>query len=409
MGPLNGIRILDLTSVVMGPFATTILGDLGADVIKLESPDGDIVRQVGPSRSGAMGGLFLHANRSKRSIVVDLKSSAGLDVALKLAASVDVLFYNIRPKAMARLGLSYEAVRAFNADIVYVGAFGYGQTGPYSDDPAYDDLIQGLAAIPSLMLGAGAREPRYVPVNIADRLVGLYAGNAILAAMLHRNATGEGQKIDIPMFETMASVVLGDHLGGRTFIPPLDGGGYGRLLSTTRAPYRTADGYLCVLLYTDRHRLDFAKLLEAFGEPDADRLVGMIRAGSAVEQINAEMTRIFPTRSTREWLDRLAGLDIPHKPLNSIDTLIDDPHLEAVGFFRREEHPSEGAVLSMDIPSSWSRSVPGALRPAPRLGEHTREILREVDFDDQFIDDLLRHGVVAESPAAVEERRTTTA
>jgi crotonobetainyl-CoA:carnitine CoA-transferase CaiB-like acyl-CoA transferase len=409
MGPLNGIRILDLTSVVMGPFATTILGDLGADVIKLESPDGDIVRQIGPSRSGAMGGLFLHANRSKRSIVVDLKSAAGLDVALRLAASVDVLFYNIRPKAMARLGLSYEAVRARKADIVYVGAFGYGQGGPYRDDPAYDDLVQGLAAIPSLMLGAGAREPRYVPVNIADRMVGLYASNAILAAMLHRNATGEGQKIDIPMFETMASVVLGDHLGGRTFVPPLDGGGYGRLLSTTRAPYKTADGYLCVLLYTDRHRLDFARLLEGFGEPDADRLVGIIRAGTAVEQINAEMGRIFPTRSTREWLDRLSGFDIPHKPLHSIDTLIDDPHLEAVGFFKREEHPSEGAVLSMDVPSDWSRSSPGPLRPAPHLGEHTREILREVAFDDAVIDDLLEQGVIGESGAAVEERRTTTA
>jgi crotonobetainyl-CoA:carnitine CoA-transferase CaiB-like acyl-CoA transferase len=409
MGPLNGIRILDLTTVVMGPFATTVLGDLGADIIKLESLDGDVVRQIGPSRSGAMGGLFLHANRSKRSIVVDLKSRAGLDVAFRLAASADVLFYNIRPKAMARLGLSYEAVRERKSDIVYVGAFGYGQAGPYSDDPAYDDLIQGLTAIPSLMLGAGAREPRYVPVNIADRMVGLYASNAILAAILHRNATGEGQKIDIPMFETMASVVLGDHLGGRSFVPPLDGGGYGRLLSTTRAPYKTADGYLCVLLYTDRHRLDFARLLEGFGEPETERLVGMIRAGAAVELINADMARIFPTRTTREWLDRLDGFDIPHKPLHNIDTLIDDPHLQAVGFFRREDHPSEGEILSMDVPSNWSRSGPGPLRPAPQLGEHTREILREIACEEELIEDLLRQGVVAESAAPADERKTTTA
>lgn len=399
MGPLQGIRILDLTTVVMGPFATAVLGDLGADIIKVESLQGDVVRGIGPSPSGGMGGLFVHANRSKRSIAVDLKQPAGLEIALRLAATADVLFYNIRPKAMHRLGLSYEAVRAVRHDIVYAGAFGYGRDGPYGGDPAYDDLIQGISAIPSLIVGASGGEPRYVPVNIADRMVGLYAGNAILAALLSRNATGNGQQIDIPMFETMASVVLGDHLGGRTFVPPLDGGGYGRLLSSTRAPFRTADGYLCVLLYTARHRQDFARLLGNVDDPRAQRAAATIRSGATAEAINSEMRCVLPLRPTAEWRERLTRFDIPHTPLHTIDSLIDDPHLQAVGFFRREMHPSEGDILSMKVPSQWSGTAPEMTRHAPQLGEHTREILREIDYDDSSVDGLIGAGIVVEPGA----------
>jgi len=394
MGPLKGIRILDLTSVVMGPFTTTILGDLGADIIKLESLGGDIVRGIGPSRNGSMGGLFLHANRSKRSIAVDLKSPEGLEVALKLAASVDVVFYNVRPKAMARLGLSYEAVRERKQDIVYVGAYGFGQDGPYGDDPAYDDLIQGLVAIPSLVMGAGGGEPRYIPVNIADRLVGLYAGNAILAGLLHRNATGEGQKIDIPMFETMATVVLGDHLGGRSFVPPLDRGGYRRLLSNTRAPFRTADGHLCMLLYTEKHRRDFAGLLDTLGDSSAAELAETIRRGSPIEVVNEGMARVLPIMSTQKWLDLMLHSDIPHTTMHTIDTLVDDPHLQAVDFFVEEEHPSEGTITTMKVPSDWSGSKPEPMRPAPLLGEHSREVLQEAEYDAAAIEDLVRRGIV---------------
>lgn len=402
MGPLKNIRVLDLTSVLMGPFATTILGDLGADIIKLESIQGDVMRKVGPSRSGEMGGLFLHANRSKRSIAVDLKTKDGLEVALKLAETVDVVFYNIRPKAMARLGLSYEDIKARKPDILYVGAFGYGQDGRYSDDPAYDDLVQGLTAIPTLIQNSTGGEPRYVPVNIADRLVGLYAGNAILAGLLHRNATGKGQKIDVPMFETMASVVLGDHLGGRTFVPPMDRGGYGRLLSSSRAPFKTSDSYLCLLLYTSKNRNDFADLLDGMTETT---LCGMsrkeasmlIRNSASVNPVNAVLSKILPTHSTAKWLQLLSDTDIPHKPLHTIESLVADPHLADVGFFTKVEHPSEGPTLSMKAPADWSLSTPETPRPAPGLGQHSHEILQEIGLDENAIESLVQSGAVATS------------
>jgi crotonobetainyl-CoA:carnitine CoA-transferase CaiB-like acyl-CoA transferase len=408
MGPLNGIRILDLTSVVMGPFATSILGDLGADVIKLESLQGDVVRGIGPSRSGTMGGLFLHANRSKRSIAVDLKTPEGLDIALRLAATVDVLFYNIRPRAMERLGLSYDAVRARKADILYVGAFGFGQDGPYRDDPAYDDLIQGLTALPALMQQAGSSAPRYVPVNLADRMVGLYAGNAILAGLLHRNATGQGQKIDIPMFETMASVVLGDHLGGQSFVPPLDRGGYRRLLSHARVPFRTADGYLCLLLYTPAHRTDFAALLDKLDDTRASQLSATIRTGAVVEQINECMVAVLAAYPTQSWLDLLAGSDIPHSPMHTIETLVDDPHLRAVGFFADHSHPSEGRVVTMKVPSEWSVSKPAGHLAAPILGQHSREILREIALDEAEIDSLIQRGIAVGGTGEVTGKAAQT-
>ncbi|NDV00235.1 CaiB/BaiF CoA transferase family protein [Pseudoroseicyclus tamaricis] len=402
MGPLRGIRILDMTSVLMGPFATTILGDLGADIIKLESLSGDTIRQIGPSRSGAMGGLFLHANRSKRSISVDLKRPEGRQVALDLAAGVDVLFYNIRPASMERLGLSYEAVRERRPDILYVGAFGYGQGGAYEADPAYDDLVQGLAAVPSLIAEASGGVPRYVPVNIADRMVGLYAGNAILAGLLHRGATGEGQRIDVPMFETMASVVLGDHLGGRSYVPPLDNGGYGRLLSTSRAPFATSDGHVCLLLYTERNRRDFAALLDGMGGAEMAEAAATIRSAKPGQGINAAIAGVMPARPTAEWLRLLGETDIPHKPLHTIESLLGDRHLADVGFFSRDTHPSEGEVVTMKVPSGWSATPPEPSRPAPLLGEHSREILREIAMEEGQIEALIAGGVVGE-PAAMEK------
>jgi hypothetical protein len=220
-----------MTTVLMGPYATLQLGDMGADIIKVEPLEGDIVRQIGRGRHPGMGPMFLNVNRNKRSIALDLKQPAGREVLLRLAADSDVFIYNVRPQAMARLGLAYEDVAGSNPAIIYAGVFGYGQDGPYAARPAYDDLIQGACAIPTLLAKAGDGSPRYVPLTIADRIVGLFAVNAILAALRHRDVTGRGQRIDVPMFETMANFVLIDHLGGLTFDPPLDHGGYARLLA----------------------------------------------------------------------------------------------------------------------------------------------------------------------------------
>ena len=394
-GPLTGIHILDMTSVLMGPYATSLLGDMGADVIKVESLEGDIIRQVGPSRSGEMGGMFMHANRSKRSIAVNLKSPAGLDVALRLAARSDVLIYNIRPQAMERLGLGYGAVAATNPRLVYVGTFGFGQDGPYAERPAYDDLIQGAVGIPSLLADAGDGIPRYVPINIADRVVGLHAVAAVLAALRQRDLTGSGQRIDVPMFETMASFVLGDHMGGLTHEPQLDSGGYRRLLSRHRRPYRTADGYLCVVIYTDRH---WRRFLEMTG--NADRISDPRFSSHAsrirnIDAITEHLAQIFLTRPTAEWEAMLAEADIPHAPLPTIGGLMEDPHLVATGFFQKVEHPAEGSVRSMRVPTRWSQSQPEASRLAPRLGEHTREILEEHGFASADIEELCRSGSVA--------------
>ena len=385
MGPLEGVRILDLTSVVMGPYATTILGDMGADVIKVEGPGGDIIRQVGPGRGPGMGGMFLHANRSKRSIVLDLKREAGRAALLRLAGTADVLFYNIRPQAMARLGLGHEALAAVNPRLLYVGAFGFGQDGPYAAHPAYDDLMQGIAGIPALMAESGDGTPRYAPVNMADRIVGLHAVTAILAGLRHRDRSGRGQRIDIPMFETMAGFVLADHMGGLTYDPPLDGGGYARLLTPHRRPYRTADGHLCVLIYNDRHWQDF---FAALGRADlaADvRFASHATRTQHIDAICAELADIFVTRPSAEWSALLRAADIPHTPLHDRHSILQDPHLNAVGFFQTLDHPTEGRIHSLRVASQWSETQPEPSRPAPTLGQHTTEVLREAGFSDSDI------------------------
>ena len=230
-GPLQGIRILDLTAVVMGPYATQILGDLGADVIKVEPPAGDNLRAVGPMRHAGMGAMALHLNRNKRSVVLDLKQPAGRDACLRLAAGCDALIYNTRPQAMARLGLDLAAVAAANPKIVYIGCIGYGEDGPYAGKPAYDDLIQGATGIASLFAQQSGAAPRYAPVTLADRAVGLQAAIALLAAVLHAQRSGRGQAVEVPMFEALSQLVMGDHLGGHSFEPPIGPTGYARLLA----------------------------------------------------------------------------------------------------------------------------------------------------------------------------------
>ena len=265
MGSLSGIKVIDLTSVLMGPFATQYLGDFGADVVKVESPAGDMVRSIGPSRSSTMGPLFLNSNRSKRSVVLNLKTPEGRELLLDLCRDADVLVYNVRPAAMKRLGLSWEEVSAVNPRLIYAGLYGYGQKGRYAARPAYDDLIQGGAGLPHLFMLSGADEPRYVPAAIADRIVGLTGLSGILAAIIERNRSGRGQRVDVPMFETMVNLILCDHLGGLTFDPPAGHGGYSRLLAANRRPLKTADGHICALVYTDEQ---WQRFLAAIGRDD---------------------------------------------------------------------------------------------------------------------------------------------
>ncbi len=385
-GPLAGVRIVDMTTVLMGPYATQILGDMGADVIKVEPLQGDGTRAIGPMRNPGMGAFFMHVNRSKRCIALDLKNEAGHAVLLRLLATADVLIYNVRPQAMARLKLSYEEVAAINPRIIHVGCYGFSQDGPYAAKPAYDDLIQGAVGLPTLAALAGSDKPRYVPVTMADRTVGLNAVNAVSAALYYRERTGQGQAIGIPMFETMVQFVLGDHLGGLSFDPPLGPPGYQRLLSSERRPYATKDGWISAVVYTDRHWRDFFTLL---GQPelvDTDpRFADMGVRTRHTNELYGMVAEAIATRTTAEWLEALEGIDIPVMPVHSVESLMEDPHLKATGFFQSLDHPTEGRIRSMAVPSTWSKSQPAVTRLAPRLGEHSAEVLREAGFSDAEI------------------------
>jgi crotonobetainyl-CoA:carnitine CoA-transferase CaiB-like acyl-CoA transferase len=380
-GPLSGVRIIDLTTVVMGPFATQILADLGADVVKVEPPEGDVLRHIAPMRHPGMGHIFLHHNRNKRSIVLDLKQPQGREALLRLARTADALVYNVRPQAMRRLRLSYEEVAAVNPSIVYVGAYGYGEGGRYAGQPAYDDLIQGRSGLPHLFLESGADRPRYVPTAISDRITGLATVNAVTAALYCRERTGKGQAVEVPMFETVAHMVLGDHMGGRTFDPPMEPYRYERMVAPHRAPYATKDGYVCVLVYNDKHWRSFFRLIGREAMFESDRRFSTQEARSrniaeVYEFVAGEMVK----RTSAEWLRLLMEADIPVTPLNSVDDIIDDPHLAESGFYVSAEHPTEGKLRTMSLPGTWSGTPPGKLRPAPRLGEHSAEILREAGY-----------------------------
>ncbi len=393
-GPLAGIRIIDLTTVILGPYATQILGDLGADVIKVEPRDGDNMRHSAPMRHAGMGHIFLHLNRNKRSIVLDLKQPAGRDAMLRLCASADVLIYNVRPQAMARLKLSYEDVRAVNPKIIYVGAFGFSQKGPYAAKPAYDDLIQGMVALPSVIQQAGGDRPRFVPSTMADRITGLNAVTAVTTALFHRERTGRGQAVEVTMFESLTQFVLGEHLGGKTFEPPLGPMGYPRLLAEHRNPYETKDGYLCLLVYNDKQWRSFFRIIghEEMFEKDP-RFSSQANRSQHFAESYAFVAEHIKTRTSAEWLSVLTAADIPVMPLNSLEDLLADPHLNETGFFSLLEHPSEGTLRSMAVPSQWSDSIPDAPRPAPRLGEHSAEVLREAGYVDTEINAMIAAGI----------------
>ena len=388
--PLAGIRIVDLTSVVMGPWATYILAGYGADVIKVEAPDGDVMRYAGPSRHPGMGSLFMFMNRGKRSIVLDLKRPQARDALLRVCKRADVFITNVRPAAMRRLGLGYDDVAAGNVRMVYVDLVGYGQDGPYAAKPAYDDLIQGISGLAGTFRRVGDGEPRFVPALIADRITGMNAAHAVIAALFQRERTGMGQHVEVPMFETMAELVLSDHIGGHLFDPPAGDFGYNRALAPNRRPLRTLDGYVCILLYTEKHWERFFEIVAQqdryardprLSDPDVRR-----REYDAAYGVVAELVT---TRTSAEWLATLGAADIPVVPLEDVADLLDDEHLRATGFFANETHPSEGAMRSVRRPLRFSGTGDAALRHAPRLGEHGGEILQEAGLSDDAIVEAL--------------------
>lgn len=396
-GPLTGIRVADLTSVLLGPYATQILGDMGADVIKIEGPEGDTMRDLGPRRSPGMAAVYLSANRNKRALGIDLKTSEGKVALLKLLETVDVFLHNMRPSAIKRLGLTYEDVKAVNPSIVYCGAYGFNQKGPYANKPAYDDIIQGvsgLAATQSTLMG----RPGYMPTVIADKTTGLTAVYSVSMALFHRERTGEGQEVNIPMFETMVQFHMLEHLYGGNFEPAIGPIGYPRATSPNRHPYKTKDGMIGVLPYVDkqwRAFFDIAGRPEMMEDPRFCNIEARLDNIDSVYQVLSE---IIETRTSAEWLADLDAASIPSVPINTSEDLLEDEHLKATGFWQTMEHPTEGRLNHPGIHTEFSASPGRVRRHAPHLGEHNREIMKEAGLSDAEIDSMIASGILCSKP-----------
>jgi len=356
-GPLAGLRILDLTSVAMGPYATQTLGDLGADVIKIEPPQGDLTRHNAPGRHAGMSSLFLQLNRSKRSVVLDLKDAAGRDALLQMVRGADALVCNVRPKAMARLGLGYEVLAGVNPRLVYCALVGYGQDGPYAERAALDDLIQagcGMAAL-AAQAGPPGGGPQYAPGWIADQGVGLVATYALLAALLHRERMGQGQMVEVPMFESMVQFTMTPHLYGESFRPAIGGTGYPRIFA--RRPFKTLDGHIGATAYTPAHWHAFFDLIGRPAMKADRRFADQAGVVKHVGELNDLFAAELAERSSAEWLRLFDAAGIPAMAMHTPDSLLHDPHLDAVGFFQDVEHPSEGAIRTMAVPTRWASTV----------------------------------------------------
>ncbi|MCH8863204.1 MAG: CoA transferase [Proteobacteria bacterium] len=394
-GPLHGIKVVEFTSVVLGPLACQMLGDMGADVIKVEPPGGDTNRRLGPVRKNAdMAALYLTCNRNKRSIVLDLKSADGLAAALKLAGKADVMVHNFRPQAMARLGLDYEAVSAVSPEIVYCGTYGFGRAGPYGHFGALDDSIQAVSGLAMLMAQIDG-EPRYLPTIAADKTTGMAVVSAVTAALFYRERHGKGQEIEVPMFETMAAWVMTEHLWGQVFEPPLDSAGYVRLMSKQRKPYKTSDGYIAVLPYWDNHWTTFCGVVGRPELADDPRFTDMKTRLANIDDTYTEIAKSLTGKTTSEWLKLLGETNVPHMVVNTLDELVDDPHLKATGFWEIHEHPTEGK-LRMARPATNFFGTPSDIRRLPpRLGEHSVEILKEAGFADDEIEKMIAEGVTS--------------
>ena len=373
-GPLDGVCVVDLTTAVLGPVATQVLGDLGADVIKVETPQGDFMRQLGPQRHPGMAAYFLHINRNKRSVVLDLKQPAQRAVLLELIGTADVLVHNMRLGAAERLGLTYAALAERNPRLVFASATGFNRDGPQRDRPAYDDIIQGKSGLAALNAGPDGA-PRYLPMAMCDKLVGQALASAIGMALFARERTGRGQEVHVPMLETMLAFNLVDHLWHGVLDEPEKGLGYPRMFTPHRRPYATADGYICLMATTDEQ---WRRLLPALGRADLlddPRFATVAQRTAHIDAVYGVITETMQQRSTADWLDRLAAADVPHGALHTLQDIIDDPYLWDTGFFRRVQHPSEGRMITT-APTMHFSATPAALRrPAPRLGEHTQEVL----------------------------------
>lgn len=398
--PLAGIRVVDLTSAVVGPYCTQVLADYGAEVIKLEEKSGDVIRWIsGRSRTPGMSGKFMHMNRNKRSISLDLKQSAGRDALLKLVDTADVFLHNMRNAAVGRLGLDADTLRARRANLVYCGIAGFGSDGRYAGRPAYDSILQGGTALASLLAGADG-EPRYVPYVVIDRTAGLMVAHAVLAALFARERDGRGRVIEVPMFESYAGLLLSEHLYGHSFQPPTDRLGDRRLLDANARPVRTRDGHVCITTNTDDQ---VRKLFLSLGRPDLAIDARFATSLSRIEHIAeffAVRAELLAQRGTDEIVELLLKHDVPCMPCHTLESLLADPHLGDVGLVQTDRHPTQGTIRQIRPAIRMTGFDPAVRLPAPHIGEHTATVLAELGYAPGQIADLFRGGAAYTAPDA---------
>ena len=391
-GPLDGVRVIDLTTVVVGPICTRTLADYGADVIKVEAPGGDLLRSMAQgSRHPGMSGKFLNFNRNKRSVGLDLKQPEGLAAMKRLVAGADVFVSNVRPAGLERAGLDHDSLKTGNPRLIHCSIVGFGRGGRYYNKPAYDPIIQSVSGV-AATLHRATGEPRFVPMVMTDHTTGLIAAQAIGFALFRRERTGHGESIEVPMFENMASFVASEHMGAATFLPPVGPTGDGRLLSPNYRPLPTKDGHITVGPNTDAQAFAF---FDAIGQPDlaTDPRFATVtaRTANAEAYFHVRMEGLAQ-KTTDEWLRIFDALDIPAQRYNTIEDLLCDPHLEDVGFFEAVTHPSEGRIRRTRLTNTFSGGEREDLHHAPLLGQNTCDVLSELGYQQSAIAAMLSTG-----------------
>jgi len=390
---LNGIRVLDLTTVVLGPFATQMLGDFGASVIKIENLDGDMMRAVRPGSSDEMGAGFVNCNRNKDCIALNLKSNEGKDIFYKLVKNADAVVHNMRNKTAVNLGIGYEDLKKVKPDLVYCGAQGFGEEGPSSDVPAYDDIIQAASGLSYLNSDSEGR-PRYLPTIVADKVAGLQLTIAVLGGLINKLRTGEGCFIESPMFEGLVAFLMVEQMAGYSYVPSVGGTGYDRLTAPFRRPYPTADGFIAILPYSTKNWVDFFTMMNRPELADLEIVRDPIKRSENINTLYERLYEIAPEKTTDEWCEVLRNANIPHTRVNRLDDLLEDTHLQQVGLFEEYEHPSEGKMRRVRSHYSMQGINESQDNPTQLIGQSTHRVLSELGYTEEEIRTLEASNVV---------------